>query len=92
LPPQYKKLLQDLKPEYYRVQAEAYQEIDKKNLPIFKEKLIEIVYTPEQLEEFKKVAAEPVWNEWVAANKDKFDGQELIDLILKIAAETPKQQ
>jgi TRAP-type C4-dicarboxylate transport system substrate-binding protein len=92
LPPQYKKLLQDLKPEYYRVQAEAYQEIDKKNLPIFKEKLIEIVYTPEQLEQFKKVAAEPVWNEWVAANKDKFDGQELIDLILKIAAETPKQQ
>jgi hypothetical protein len=81
-----------LKPEYYRVQAQAYQDIDKKNLPLFREKLVEIVYTPEQLAEFKKVAAEPVWNEWVAANKDKFDGQELIDLILKIAAETPKQQ
>ena len=92
LPPQYKKLLEDLKPQYYNVQAKAYQDIDKVNLPKFKAKLIEIVYTPEQMEEFKKVAAEPVWNEWVAANKDKFNGQELIDMILKIAAETPKQQ
>ncbi len=92
LPPQYKKLLEDLKPEYYRIQAKAYQDIDKKNLPIFRAKLKEIIYTPKQLAEFKKVAAEPVWKEWVAANKSKFNGQELIDLILKVEAETPKQK
>lgn len=91
LPPQYQKLLQDLKPEYYQVQAQAYQDIDKVNEPMFREKLTEIVYTPEQLAELKE-AALPVWNEWVEANKANFDGQELIDMILKIAAETPKQQ
>lgn len=92
LPPQYKKLLQDLKPEYYRVQAKAYQDIDKVNLPMFREKLTEVVFTPEQLAEFKEIAAQPVWSEWVEANKANFNGQELIDLILKIEAETPKQQ
>lgn len=92
LPPQYKKLLEDLKPEYYRVQTQAYQDIDKVNLPMFREKLTEVVFTPEQLAEFKEIAAQPVWNEWVEANKANFDGQELIDLILKIEAETPKQQ
>lgn len=92
LPPQYKKLMQDLKPEYYRVQAKAYQDIDKVNLPMFREKLTEVVFTPEQLAEFKEIAAQPVWSEWVEANKANFNGQELIDLILKIEAETPKQQ
>jgi len=92
LPSQYKELLDELRPEVYRVQAQAYQDIDKVNLPKFKAELEEILYTPDQLAEFKEIAAEPVWGEWVEANKDKFDGQEIIDMILKIAAETPKQQ
>lgn len=85
LPEQYKKLMQDLLPEVYKVQVKAYQDIDAKNLPQFRKDLVEVVYTPEQLEEFREVAAGPVWSEWVEANKDKFDGQELIDLIIEIA-------
>ncbi|UOD49885.1 TRAP transporter substrate-binding protein DctP [Orrella daihaiensis] len=85
LPPQYKKLLEDLKPEVYDVQIKAYQDIDKVNLPKFAATLEGIVYTPEQLEQFRAVAAKPVWDEWVAENKDKFDGQELINIILETA-------
>jgi TRAP-type C4-dicarboxylate transport system substrate-binding protein len=85
LPPQYKKLLEDLKPEVYEVQVQAYKNIDNKNLPIFAEKLEEVTYTPEQLQQFREVAATPVWNEWVEKNKDKFNGQELIDIIIETA-------
>ena len=85
LPPQYKELLEKLKPEVYDVQIKAYQDIDKVNLPKFAAKLEGIVYTPEQLDEFRKLAAQPVWTEWVQENKDKFNGQELIDIVFKIA-------
>lgn len=85
LPEQYKKLLADLKPEVYEVQAQAYQNIDKVNLPKFAAELEGIVYTQEQLEEFKAVAAKPVWDAWIEQNKDKFNGQELIDVILTTA-------
>ncbi len=89
LPPQYKKLMQDLLPKVYEVQVQAYKDIDAKNLPEFRKKLVEVVYTPEQLEELRKIAAKPVWDEWVAANKNRFDGQELIDLILEVANKKP---
>lgn len=85
LPPQYQQLTRDLLDEVYEVQVKAYQEIDKENLPLFREQLTEVVYTPEQLEEFRKIAAKPVWDEWIEANKKRFDGQELIDVILETA-------
>ncbi|MFX4223451.1 MAG: C4-dicarboxylate TRAP transporter substrate-binding protein [Thalassobaculum sp.] len=85
LPPQYQKLLMDLKPEAYKVQIKAYHDIDKKNLPMFESKLEKIVYTDEQLEEFRKIAGKPVWDMWVAENKDKFDAQGLIDMIMSEA-------
>ncbi|GHD58033.1 hypothetical protein GCM10017083_40340 [Thalassobaculum fulvum] len=81
LPPQYQKLLMDLKPEAYKVQIKAYHDIDEKNLPMFRSKLEEIVYSDEQLEEFRKIGGKPVWDQWVAENKDKFDAQGLLDLI-----------
>lgn len=81
LPKQYQKLLMDLKPEAYKVQVQAYHDIDKKNLPLFRSKLKEIVYTDAQLDEFRKVAGKPVWDKWVAENKDKFDAQGLLDTI-----------
>ena len=55
------------------------------NVPAFKAKLKELLYTDAQLEEFVKIAGIPVWNEWVAENKDKFDAQGLIDLVFKTA-------
>lgn len=92
LPPQYQKLLKDLVPETYAVQVKAYQDIDAKNLPAFRAKLKEIVYTPQQLEELRVKVAKPVWDEWVAANKKRFNGQELIDIIIQTADEVQKKK
>ncbi len=85
LPPQYQKLITDAKAEVDRAQVEAYEEIDKKNLPMLQAKLKPVTYTPAQLEEFQRVAGKPVWDKWVEENKGHFNGQELIDTIFRIA-------
>lgn len=87
LPAQYKKLITDAKAEVDREQVKAYVEIDKKNLPMFQQRLKPVTYTKEQLAEFQRVAGKPVWDKWVEENKGRFNGQELIDAILKIARE-----
>jgi len=87
LPAQYKKLITDAKAEVDRAQVEAYVEIDKKNLPMFQAKLKPVTYTAAQLEEFQRVAGKPVWDKWVEENKARFNGQELIDAIFKVARE-----
>lgn len=87
LPAQYQKLINDAKAEVDREQVKAYVEIDKKNLPLFQQRLKPVTYTKAQLEEFQRVAGKPVWNKWVEENKGRFNGQELIDVILKVARE-----
>jgi TRAP-type mannitol/chloroaromatic compound transport system substrate-binding protein len=87
LPAQYQKLITDAKAEVDREQVKAYVEIDKKNLPMFQQRLKPVTYTKAQLEEFRRVAGKPVWDKWVEENKGRFNGQELIDAILKIARE-----
>ena len=82
LPKQYQDLLYKLKPEALAAMKAAYKKADDKNLPMFKAKLKEIRYSDSQLAEFKKIAGKPVWDEWIAANKDKFDAQALLDVIL----------
>jgi hypothetical protein len=52
---------------------------------MFEARLKPVTYTKEQLAEFQRVAAKPVWDKWVAENKARFNGQELIDIILKTA-------
>lgn len=81
LPEQYQTLLMDVKDEAYEAQIQAYKDIDKKNLPMFREKLTEVTYTDEQLQQFRQVAGKPVWDAWVENNKDKFDAQGLLDFI-----------
>jgi TRAP-type mannitol/chloroaromatic compound transport system substrate-binding protein len=87
LPDQYKKLLADNKDLALDTQLAAYAAADEKNLPMFKENLTEIVYTDDQLAKFKEVAGQPVWDEWVAANKEKFDAQDVLDSVFKFAEE-----
>ena len=87
LPAPYQKLINDAKAEVDREQVKAYVEIDKKNLPMFQQRLKPVTYTKAQLEEFQRVAGRPVWDKWVEENKGRFNGQELIDAILKIARE-----
>lgn len=87
LPDQYKKLLDDNKELALDTQLAAYAAEDEKNLPMFKENLTEIVYSNDELAKFKEVAGQPVWDEWVAANKDKFDAQNVLDSVFKFAEE-----
>ncbi len=87
LPAQYKKLLDEAKPLAIKAMLDAYKAADDKNVPIFKKAGLKFVtYTDEELARFRKIAAEPVWAEWVKANKAKgIPAQELLDLILDTA-------
>jgi len=65
----------------------AYAEQDAKNLPEFEKSMTKIVYTDEELAKFKEIAGKPVWDEWIEANKDKFDSQGVFDAIWEYAEE-----
>ncbi len=92
LPAQYKKLLEEALPQGYKDQIEAYVEIDKKNLPMFKAKLKEVLYTDAELKRFREIAGKPVWDKWVADNKDKFDAQGVLDAIFAEIEKAKKEK
>jgi TRAP-type C4-dicarboxylate transport system substrate-binding protein len=81
LPDQYKKLLEEALPQAYKDQIKAYVDIDKVNLPLFKSKMQEILYSDAELKRFREVAGKPVWDKWIADNKDKFDSQNVFDTL-----------
>ena len=83
LPPQYKQLLDEAKEPAYAALINAYVEIDKVNLPMFKSKLTEIVYSDAELKQFQDKIGRPVWDKWVADNKGKFDSQNVLDTLLR---------
>jgi TRAP-type mannitol/chloroaromatic compound transport system substrate-binding protein len=83
LPPQYKQLLDEAKEPAYAALINAYIEIDKVNLPLFKSKLTEIVYSDAELKKFQDTVGRPVWEKWVADNKGRFDAQNVLDTLLK---------
>ena len=82
LPPQYQKLLMDIKPAINKAQLAAYANIDKKNLPMFEQKMKRVVLSEAQLEDFRKEAGQPVWDQWVAENQDKFDARGVLNAML----------
>jgi TRAP-type mannitol/chloroaromatic compound transport system substrate-binding protein len=87
LPPQYKKLLDEAKPLGYKALMTAYKEADDVNIPLFKKSGLKfITYSDKELERFRKIGAEPVWEQWVKTNTAKgVPAQELLDLILDTA-------
>jgi len=87
LPPGYQKLLMDSREMVMDVEQAAYAKADAKNLPEFEKKMEKIIYTNEELKRFKEVAGKPVWDAWIAANKDKFDAQGVFDAVWKYASE-----
>lgn len=91
LPAQYQELLNSLKDEVIQATIDANEEIDAKNLPMFREQLHEIVYDDATLEEFRRVAGEPVWQEWIEENKGKFDSQALFDRMMELIEEAQAQ-
>jgi TRAP-type C4-dicarboxylate transport system substrate-binding protein len=85
LPSDYKKLLDEAKPEFYRLAKEAYRKADERNIPMFdKAGLERITISPEMLAAFEQKAGKPVWDKWVADNKAKgLPAQEALDVVLK---------
>ncbi len=89
LPQQYRELLQEVKAKAYEVQLATYRKIDAKNVPRFRKKLTEIDYSDDVLRRFREQAGQPVWDDWVANNKEKFDSTRLLNDLLA-AIETAK--
>lgn len=83
LPPAYQKLLNETVPEATKTMIAAYREADKKNLPAFKAKLTEIVYSDADLKAFREKTAKPIWDKWLATNQPKFDAKGVLDTLLK---------
>lgn len=87
LPPQYQEFLMGEREMIMQVEQDAYAAQDEVNLPMFQETLTQITYSDEQLAEFREIAGQPVWDEWIAANQDAFDAQGVFDAIFEYAAE-----
>jgi len=87
LPDEYKKILEEAKPEAYRLQREAYAEADKKSFPLFEKRKLEVIkVTQEMREKLISTAAQPVWDHWVAdAGKKGLPGKEALELVLALA-------
>jgi TRAP-type C4-dicarboxylate transport system substrate-binding protein len=87
LPPQYQELVTGLKDEVIQATIEANKAIDAKNLPEFEAQMHKIVYDDATLAEFREIAGQPVWDQWIADNKDKFDAQDLFDRMMALIKE-----
>ena len=91
LPQQYQDLLMGLKDEVTQAMIDKYVAADEKNLPEFEAKMTKIVYDDATLAEFAEKAGKPVWEKWVADNKDKFDAQSVLDQLFALIDEAKKQ-
>jgi len=93
LPSQYKEILAEAKEPAYKALKMAYSSQDKINIPKWNAsgKLKAITYTDGELEEFRKVAGAPVWEEWVKQNEaEGVPARKLLDLVLKTAKDSTK--
>jgi len=88
LPKQYKQILDEVKDGSYQAMIDAYAEKDKVNLAKWRKnpKIKEVIFSEADLDKFRKVGGQPVWDAWVKENKAQVpNAQELIDLVLKTA-------
>ena len=92
LPPQYQELVMDQRDLVMEVERAAHAAQDEINLPMFQETMTQITYTEAQLEEFREIAGQPEWDEWIEANKDAFDSRGVFDAIRQYAEEAKSAQ
>lgn len=87
LPDEYKKILEEARPEAYRLQREAYEAADKKSFEQFEKRKLEVVkVTPEMREKLIATAGKPVWDAWVAdTDKKGLPGKEALEKVLELA-------
>ncbi len=87
LPQQYQDLLMSLKDEVTQSMVEKYEAADAKNLPDFESKMVKVMYDDATLAEFKKVAGQPVYDQFVADYKDQTDAQAVLDELFRLVEE-----
>lgn len=92
LPKQYKDLIEKTRPSVVETYRAAYKKADEKYYPRFNKKLKKLTYDAKTLEEFRKIGGKPVWDQWIAENKDKFDSKLVFDLVWKIAKEAEAEK
>jgi TRAP-type C4-dicarboxylate transport system substrate-binding protein len=87
LPDEYKKILEEARPEAYRLQIAAYEEADRKSIPQFEKRKLEIIkVSAEMREKLIATAGRPVWDQWVAETEKKgLPGKEALELVLSQA-------
>jgi TRAP-type C4-dicarboxylate transport system substrate-binding protein len=87
LPAQYRKLLEDAKPLAYAALKQAYKAADERHIPEFKKKGLAFVrFTDEELKQFRRIAAEPVWEDWVKSREALgLPGRKVLEAILEAA-------
>ena len=90
LPEAYQNFLMENREMVVDTVLAAYQAADAKNLPMFEANLQKITYTDEQIAEFQEIGGRPVWDKWIADNKDLFDSQAVFDAIFTYAEEAKK--
>jgi TRAP-type C4-dicarboxylate transport system substrate-binding protein len=91
LPKQYKDLFNELKLPASKAQQAAYAKKDKENLAKWPKKMTPIKIDEKSLEEFRRIGGKPLWKQWVKENEGEIPAQELLDLVLKTAAEASKK-
>ncbi|WP_430474400.1 TRAP transporter substrate-binding protein DctP [Thalassospira lucentensis] len=91
LPDSYQSLLMDNRDLVLETVQRAYAKQDAVNLVKFESTLHKIEYSEEKLDQFREVAGQPIWNEWVKENQSSFDAQGVLDALLSYAAEARKQ-
>ncbi|MBL8380670.1 MAG: TRAP transporter substrate-binding protein DctP [Burkholderiales bacterium] len=92
LPPQYQKIIMDMRTQVRDALINAYRQNDEKNVPLFKRRLNFITYTPAELAEFRKAGAQPVWDKWVAEMSARgIPAKELLQLIFDTSAKAQKK-
>ena len=87
LPDSYKSLVRDAKPIVYAALKAAYKDGDDKALALFLQKGLAVIhYADEDIAAFRRVAAAPVWEDWVKVREAQgIPARELLDLINEAA-------
>ena len=85
LPAQYRRLLEDVGEVVIAEQIQAYVDVDRVNVPLLKETLQEVRYSPEQLARFQAEASRPVIEDWIEDNQGRFDARDLVRTVFAAA-------
>ena len=88
LPPQYHALLEEIRDEVDAEQFKAYRDVDKINLPMLRETITEVTFTPEMRAELRESVGKRVIEAWITENEDDFDARGLVELVFETAGST----